>query len=180
MLELRLASYEEFDSETNTFSYYPPVLLKLEHSLLSLSKWESKWKKPFLSKEPFSYEEFVDYVRCMTINNVDQDVYRRLTNNDILVVKQYIDDPMTATTFNNRKPQKPSKEIITAELVYYWMVAAQIPFEAEKWHLNRLLTLIRICDIKSNSGNDKMTKKDIYAHNKQLNAARRARLGTKG
>lgn len=180
MLELRLAPYEEYDSETCLFSYFPPVTLKLEHSLLSLSKWESKWKKPFLTKEPFTYEEFVDYIRCMTINNVEADVYKRLTNNDILVVKQYIDDTMSATTFNNRKPQKPSKEIITSELIYYWMVAAQIPFEAEKWHLNRLLTLIRICDIKTNSGNDKMTKKDIYNHNRQLNAARRARLGTKG
>lgn len=180
MLELRVASYEEFDSETNTFSYFPPVTLKLEHSLLSLSKWESKWKKPFLSKEPFSYEEFVDYVRCMTVNSVDSDVYRRLSNSDIMAVKAYIDDSMTATTFNNRKPQKPSKEIVTSELIYYWMVAAQIPFEAEKWHLNRLLTLIRVCDIKNNSGGEKMSKSDIYAHNKSLNAARKARLHTKG
>lgn len=161
-----------YDETKNEFIQYPAVTLQLEHSLLSVSKWESKWKKPFMSQDEKPYEEFLDYVRCMTINSkVDPTVYSRLSQRHFKVIEQYIHDPMTATTFHNWKEDKISRETITSELVYYWMTAAQIPWEAEKWHFNRLMTLIRIYGIKNDSG--KMSKKDAYNQYRALNAARR-------
>lgn len=181
MLNITIPAREEFDSDTGFFSYYEATNLSLEHSLLAISKWESKWQKPFFDKDKMTNEEFIDYVRCMTITkNVPFDAYYRLGPKEFSKIEKYITSPMTATTFSQFQKQKPGRERITSELIYYWMITAQIPFEAEKWHINRLFTLIRICDIKNNSGNNKMSKKDIYAHNRQLNAARRAKLGSKG
>lgn len=181
MLNITIPAREEFDSDTGFFSYYEATNLSLEHSLLAISKWESKWQKPFFDKAQKTNEEFIDYIRCMTINrNVSFDAYYRLGPNEFSKIEKYITSSMTATTFSQLQKEKHGREKITSELIYYWMIAAQIPFEAEKWHINRLFTLIRICDIKNNSSNNKMSKKDIYAHNRKLNAARRAKLGSKG
>jgi hypothetical protein len=157
--------------------------LKLEHSLVSIAKWESKWCKPFLRKEPMTDEEIIDYVRCMTITqNVDPEVYRYLTTENIEQVNQYINAPMTATWFaedKNPKRKNNSGEQVTNEIIYHWMIALNIPLEWEKRHLNRLLTLIRVCDAK-NKPPKKMSKRDILKRNAALNEARRQQLNTKG
>ena len=180
MLEITIKSCELFDSEKEKFITIPEQTIKLEHSLVSLSKWESKWCKPFLSKEDKSYEETIDYIKCMTLTqNVNSIVYENLTSENIRQINEYIDAPMTATTFYDDKNSKHSREIVTAELIYYWMISLQIPFECQKWHLNRLLTLIKVCSIK-NEPPKKMSTRDVMSRNAALNAARRKRLNTKG
>lgn len=154
--------------------------LQLEHSLVSLSKWESKWCKPFLTKAERTYEETLDYIKFMTVSqNVNPDIYNNLTAENVEQIKKYIEAPMTATTFSEDKGGKANREIVTSELIYYWMVALNIPFECQKWHLNRLLTLIRVCNIK-NAPPKKMSKRDVMSRNAQLNAARRKQMNTKG
>ena len=180
MLQITIPATSLWDERREIFIDTKEQTLQLEHSLVSLSKWESKWLKPFLSKDPKTIEETIDYIRCMTITqNVDQNVYYALTNNNIEQVNNYIDAPMTATTFRNNPNAKPNREIITAELIYYWMIALGIPFECQKWHLNKLLTLIKVCDIK-NQPAKKMNKADIMRNNTALNAARRKQLHSKG
>ena len=180
MLQITIPAAEYYDELKEEFVYTKPQTLQLEHSLVSLSKWESKWNKPFLSKDSKSTEETVDYIRCMTITqNVSPDVYYRLTNDIIDEVSRYIDLPMTATTFNDENSRNGKSEIITAEIIYYWMIALNIPLECQKWHLNRLLTLVRVCNIK-NSPPKKMSQKEIMSRNRALNAARRRQLNTKG
>lgn len=180
MLRIVVPELEIFDEETNKFVTKKGCTLQLEHSLLSVSKWESKWKKPFLSKEPMTDEETLDYVRCMTITqNVDPEVYQRLTTENINEVQAYIQDPMTATTFSEEEGGKSNREVITSEIIYYWMIAHNIPIDREKWHLNRLLTLIRVCNIK-NSPPKKRNKRDMLRRRAELNAARKKRLGTRG
>lgn len=173
---------EDFDENTNEFVYTTigkEETLQLEHSLLSLSKWESKWCKPFLSSEKTD-EETLDYIRLMTINrNVSSDIYDRLTERNVEDIKNYINSPMTATTFSESKTGKANKEIITAEIIYYWMIALNIPFECEKWHLNKLITLVRVCNIKNNPPKKK-GKRDTAKRYAELNAARRKQLNTKG
>lgn len=180
---LRIAvpmSPEEWDEKTERFIEPKTKVLQLEHSLMSLSKWESKWCKPFLSKTEMTYEETIDYIKCMTITqNVDPEVYDHLTEKNIDEVVQYINAPMTATTFTDDKSGKHNREIITAELIYYWMIALQIPSEYQKWHLNKLLTLIRVCNIK-NQPPKKRSKRDIMSRNAALNAARRQQLNSRG
>ena len=174
MLTLIIPPRELYDETRNEFIQCPSVTLQLEHSLLSISKWEAKWKKPFMSKEQKTQEEFIDYVRCMTVSpKVNPAVYYRLTRKNFDTIERYIQDPMTATTFHSWKKEKPGKKIITSEQVYYWMVAAQIPWEAEKWHFNRLMTLLRIYGIENS--NSKMSKRDIYKQNRAINAARQAK-----
>lgn len=183
MLQIEVPGFELFDSETQEFSYIKSQKLQLEHSLMSMSKWESKWCKPFLSNEEKTPEQTIDYIRCMTIGPpASQDVYNAIAYNEAMIkeIKAYIDAPMTATWFNEREEhKKSSRETVTAELIYYWMIALQIPFECEKWHLNKLLTLIKVCNIK-NQPSKKMPKKEIYSRNKALNEARRMKYNTKG
>ena len=179
MLTIVIPETEEFDPSTGTFFVYKKETLLLEHSLVSLSKWESKWKKPFLSEDDKTPEETLDYIRCMTVNTVDPSVYRRIPVSAIKKINEYISDPMTATTFSEDPNQRRNREIITAEIIYYWMVALEIPFECQKWHLNRLITLIRVCNIK-NAPSKNMSKGEIYRQNTALNAARRKMHGTKG
>lgn len=180
MLQITIPAAELYDETKQEFIYTKEQTLKLEHSLVSLSKWESKWKKPFISKENRTVEETIDYIKCMTITqNVDPDIYNYVTNKNIQEVNDYIGDSMTATTFSENGVSRPSKEIITSELIYYWMIAFNIPVEFQKWHLNRLLTLIRVCNIK-NQPDKKMSKGDILRRNAELNAARRKQLNTKG
>lgn len=179
MLEITIPAVEKWDQIKQEFINKPAQTLRLEHSLVSLSKWESKWCKPFLTKDNKTIEETIDYVRCMTITqNVKPEVYFNLTPENIAQINAYIEAPMTATYFSQDKG-KPSREQITAELIYYWMIAFNIPFECQKWHLNRLLTLIRVCNIKSQPPK-KMSKNEIMSRNAALNAQRRAMLGTKG
>lgn len=163
-------------------------IIQLEHSLISISKWESKWHKPFLSKEEKTFEETIDYIRCMTLTqNVNPRLYENISAENIKKVMLYIDDPHTATTFSNRRQggkrrtaqQTYSRQRVTSEIIYYWMVSLEIPSAYEKWHLNRLLTLIQVCNIKGQS-EQKMSKKDIYKSNAALNAARRAKAGSRG
>ena len=180
MLSLTIPARELYDERTNTFIYEEEQTLELEHSLLSLSKWESKWCKPFLGKDKLTYEQTIDYVRCMTLNEVtDPRIYDRLTNGNIKSIEEYIEAPMTATWFSDEKKGKNSNQQITNELIYYWMVALQIPFECEKWHLNRLFTLIKVCNAE-NKPKKKMSQKELLSRNAALNAARRKQLNSKG
>lgn len=181
MLQIKVPlSPEGWDEEKNEFVEPKMQVLQLEHSLVSLSKWESKWCKPFLSKNNKTSEEMLDYIKFMTITqNVKPDVYNHLTSENIEAINKYIESPMTATTFTEDKTSKHNREIITSELIYYWMVALQIPFECQKWHLNRLITLIRVCNVK-NAPPKKMSKREIMSRNAALNAARRKQLNSKG
>ncbi len=179
MLQIAIPGTELWNEETNEFVQQKEQVLQLEHSLVSLSKWESKWCKPFLSKTPKTREETIDYIRCMTLTqNIHSDIYNGITNDIIDQVSRYIEAPMTATTFSNER-KLINNDIITAEIIYYWMVALSIPFECQKWHLNRLLTLINVCNIK-NQPKKKRSKRDIYSRNAALNAARREKLNTTG
>lgn len=177
MLTLIIPETELYDEIRNEFTYIKQQKLTLEHSLVSLSKWESKWHKPFLSKEEKTLDETIDYIKCMTVNSVDPIVYSCINSSMIHEINQYIEDPMTATTIKDSGP--PNREIITSEIIYYWMVALQIPFECQKWHLNRLLMLIKVCNVK-NKPAKKMSKRDIMSRNASLNAARRQALHTRG
>ena len=180
MLQITIPAVEQWDENKQEFVYTKEQKLQLEHSLVSLSKWESKWCKAFLTKQDKSIEETLDYIRCMTLTqNVNPEIYNYLTNGNIDKVNRYIEAPMTATYFSEDKNGKTSREQITAELIYYWMISLNIPFECQKWHLNRLLTLIKVCNIK-NTPPKKRSKKEIMSRNAALNAARREQLNTKG
>lgn len=180
MLQITIPGTEQWDEVNEKFIYTKEQTLQLEHSLVSLSKWESKWGKVFLSKREKTYEETIDYIKCMTITqNVDPDIYNCLSSANIEKINKYIEAPMTATYFSENQDNKPSREQVTAELIYYWMIALNIPFECQKWHLNRLLTLIRVCNIK-NQPPKKMSKRALMNRNSALNASRRKRLNTKG
>lgn len=181
MLQITIPAGEQWDEVKQEFIVSnKEQILTLEHSLVSLSKWESKWNKPFLSKVKKTREEELDYIKCMTITqNVDPVVYNFITNENMEQINRYIEAPMTATWFTEEKNNKPNKEQVTSELVYYWMIALNIPFECQKWHLNRLLTLIRVCNVK-NSPPKKMSKRDIMSRNAALNAARKKKYNTKG
>lgn len=179
MLKIVVPELELWDEEKQEFSILKETTIQLEHSLVSISKWESKWHKAFLSKKDKSNEEIIDYIRCMTITqNVPEDVYYRLSNENMEAINKYIDDPMTATYFHDDE-QANSRETVTSELIYYWMIIQNIPVNFEKWHLNRLLSLIKVCNIK-NSPPKKMSSKEIMRRNSALNAARRKKYNTKG
>ena len=183
MLQITVPLNEEgWDEEKQEFVMPKTVTLQLEHSLISLSKWESKWCKAFLSKGEKTYEQTLDYIKCMTITkNVDEEVYSRLTRANIDAINKYIEAPMTATHFYSDETKKKTgtKETITSELIYYWMIALQIPVEFEKWHLNRLLTLIEVCNRK-NQPPKKRSQREIMSRNAALNAARKKQLNTRG
>lgn len=180
MLQITIPATEQFNEETNEFVTTKAQTLQLEHSLISLSKWESKWCKSFIDSKNKTNEETLDYVRCMTLtSNVKPEVYQCLTPQNIADINAYIDAPMTATVFNDMGDKGGKKDVITSELIYYWMIANNIPFECEKWHLNRLITLIRVCNIK-NTPPKKMSKRDIMSRNAALNAARRQQMNSRG
>ena len=179
MLEIVIPTIELWNEEKQEFETVKGTTLKLEHSLVSLSKWESKWCKPFLTKDDKTLEETLDYIKCMTLTqNVDPNIYHYISKENINKIMEYINAPMTATTIKEDK-KSGSREIVTAELIYYWMISLTIPFECQKWHLNRLLTLIRVCNVK-NQPPKKMSKREIMNRNASLNAARRKQLNTKG
>ena len=180
MLTIKIPASELWDERKEEFIHTKEQTLQLEHSLVSLSKWESKWCKPFLSSTELTNEETMDYIRCMTITqNVKPEAYNFLTKENIDEIKKYIEAPMTATFFSEDKHSGRNRRIITSELIYYWMIALNIPSEYQKWHLNRLLTLIRVCN-EENKPPKKRSRRDMMSRNAALNAARRKQLNTKG
>ena len=180
MLQLTIPGVELWDERTQSFINEKEQTLQLEHSLVSLSKWESKWNKAFLTSDEKSLEETMDYIKCMTLTqNVKSEVYSRITNDHIEQINKYIGAPMTATYISEEKHTGRSREQVTSELIYYWMIALQIPFECQKWHLNRLLTLIKVCNIK-NQPPKKRSRREIMSRNAALNASRRKQFNSSG
>lgn len=179
-ITIKVPATELWDPVKEQFVTIKEQTLLMEHSLLSIDKWESRWKKSYLSSENKTPAEVIDYLKCMTITkNVDSYVYYGIPATEIKRINDYISDPMTATTFNDRNEKRGRKEVITSEIIYWQMTQLNIPMEWEKRHLNKLLTLIRVAAIKSQAP-QKMSKADIARQNKALNAARRKRTGSKG
>lgn len=180
MLTIQLPKEEFFDNNSQEFRMIEGQELQLEHSLISLSKWESLHEKPFLDQSEKTDEEVKSYVRCMIFSPEEfpENITDFFTAENYNAVNDYIDKKMTATWFSD-KPGPPSRETITSELIYYWMIAFSIPIQCETWHLNRLLTLIKVCNVK-NQPQKKMSRSEIMARNRELNAKRKAQYGTSG
>lgn len=189
MLEITVPGGEYWDETKEEFLFTKPVTLQLEHSLISISKWEAKWHEPFFEKDAVKTgnttnktdAQVLDYIRCMTINKIhDPDVYRRLSGENVRMINDYISNPMTASVINSPDDKlKRSTEFVTSELIYYWMIAFNIPVEFEQWHINRLIMLIRICSEK-NKPQKKLTPRQIAERNRARNEARKAKLHAKG
>lgn len=185
MLEIEVPEQEFYNEDSNSFITYPSRTLRLEHSLSSLSKWEMKWKKPFLSDRPEdkkTAEEMCDYICCMSLDPITiEDIYN-LPKSIFEKINAYIEDPMTATKIYDNSKTNSSKTVDTAEVLYYYMVELGIPFECENWPLNKLIMLIKVCCTKKNeaSGNNKMSKREIMERNRRLNEQRKAKMNTKG
>lgn len=179
MLQIKIPAVEQWDEISEEFVSSKEQVLTLEHSLVSISKWEAKWCKPFLRKAPKTVEETIDYIRCMTTTqNVNPKAYSFLTVENMNEINSYIEAPMTATTIKEM-PGRRGGEEVTSELIYYWMIALNIPFECQKWHLNRLLTLIRVCNIKNQPPKKQSARATLNQYN-AINAARRKQLNSKG
>lgn len=179
MLNITVPKIELFDDLTSTFSSVGPFKLQLEHSLVSISKWESITHKAFLGKQEKTNAEMIEYIKCMNISqNINSDTYTYLTPINLNEIKNYINAPMSATKLPQQKTSS-NRDTITSELIYYWMVSLNIPFECQKWHLSRLLALIQVCNIK-NTPPKKRSSREILAQNKAINDARRAQLKTTG
>ncbi len=180
MLKLTIPAAELWDESKNEFITTKEQTLCLEHSLYSVSKWEAKHHKSFFSKTEKTYEELKDYIACMSLDeNTDPAVYNALTLSHIQQINKYINEPMTATSFSEKGSGKGSREAVTAEIIYWQMIAAGVPFECQYWHINRLFTLLRVCAIKSKPPK-KMSRGEIMRQNSALNSARRRRLGSRG
>ena len=188
MLNIVIPGKRWWDEDKEEFRTVKQTKLQLEHSLISLAKWESKWKKPFLGNKDLTREESLDYIRCMTITqSVDPLVYESIDNSTMEKIRAYVDDTMTATTITKPLDDSPSsirKETVTSELIYYWMVTANIPWEAQKWHLNRLLTLIEVISVKNEQskakGPYKKPSRSALRNRSALNAKRRAKAKSRG
>lgn len=180
MLTLTVRGSEQYNEETNEFLNEELGQLSFEHSLVSVSKWESKWRIPFMGDKPRTDEQTFDYLRCMLVDG-DESLIQFLNQKNVNEITHYINEPMTATWFAEKKNQPKSREIITSELIYYWMVALQIPFECQYWHLNRLLTLVKVANEKNKPEKEKkMSRSELAARNRKLNAERRAQMKSKG
>lgn len=180
MLKLIVSGTEYFNEETEEFESVGDFELELEHSLISLSKWESKYQKPFLSNLEKSPEEILYYIKAMILTPIyPNDLFEKFSTENFAQINNYIESRESATTFGDMPDRRIRGEVITSELIYYWMVAFNIPFECERWHLNRLFSLIRICNLK-NSKQKKMSRSEMAARNRELNAKRREQYGTRG
>lgn len=182
MLTITVPKGEFFDEFTGEFVNIDEITFDMEHSLVSLSKWESVHEKAFLGPREKSAEEVLDYVRCMTLTSeIPKDVYYRLSDANLKAINGYIESKMTATVINDLPSRESRNEVVTAELIYYWMIALQIPFECQNWHLNKLLTLIKVCNLKNSPAKKRgpMTRNDL-ASRQALNEARKAQYGTSG
>lgn len=178
MLEVMIKGKEMWDENSEEFVNVKPTTLRLEHSLVSISKWESKWKIPFLDDKPKTAEQSIDYIKCMTLNqNVDDSVYYAIDSETMQKIDEYIGSDRTATWFNE-PPSRGGKRVVTSELVYYFMIAYNIPFECQKWHFSRLMTLIKVCKIETSDS--KMSRSEVLRQNRAMNAARRKAMRTKG
>lgn len=192
MLVIKIPASECYNNETNEFVNISEYTLHMEHSLVSISKWEAEFEKPFLDETTErTAEETLSYIKYMTLEqNIPDIVYKTLSTENLKKINAYIEKKMTATWFREDNNKKPSKnrgpfrrgEVITSELIYFWMIELNVPVDFQKWHINRLLTLIRVCNEKHKeaNGDNKMSKRDVIARNKALNAQRRARLKTRG
>ena len=179
MLRLALGS-EYFNEETSEFVDAPESVVEMEHSLVSLSKWESKWETPFLGNANKTGEQVLDYIKMMIIGHEPApEVFQTISEDKINQINTYINAKMSATYFNDKSNGRAPQEVITAEIIYYWMISLGIPFECEEWHLNRLLTLIKVCNYK-NAPKKKMTRAEAAAQQRMLNDQRKSQLGTKG
>ena len=179
MLTIVVPGVEHFDEDKQEFVTVGDVVLDLEHSLVSLSKWESKYEKPFLGNEK-STEETIGYVKCMVITpDVPEETFDKLTDSNLISIQEYLDAKMTATWFSEAPGAPQTRDVITAELIYYWMISLGIPFECQYWHLNRLLMLIKVCNIK-NSPKKKISFNDRAKIQRDLNDQRRSELGSSG
>ena len=182
MLHVTIQAVERYDDINNEFLEAKKYHLQLEHSLVSISKWESKWHKPFLGSDTRTDDETIDYIRCMTLTqNVEPEAYYAMSPLVIQQISDYINDSMTATWFvdDNKKGKGGGKEIVTSELIYYWMISLNIPVEFQKWHLNRLITLIKVCNLK-NTPPKKMSRRETISRNKALNEQRRREMNSRG
>lgn len=180
MLQITIPESEIWDENKQEFVYQKELTLQMEHSLLSLSKWESKYQKSFIHTKEKTEEEALDYIRFMTITqNVKPEVYYRLSAENLKQINDYIGNPMTATTFSDKQQAKGRREIITAEIIYNWMLSLGIPMDREKWHLNRLITLIRVSSIK-NQPTKSPSKANLARDYAALNAQRRAQMKSRG
>jgi hypothetical protein len=180
MLTIRVSGVESFDDKDQEFVEEGGTLLELEHSLVSLSKWESIFEKPFLGKDEKTPDEVIGYIKAMTLTeNVPGEIYTQLSEKNFEQINAYIEAKNTATWFADQPGAPGSREVITAELIYYWMITFNIPFECQHWHLNKLFTLIRVCNVKA-SKPKKMSKAEMAQRNRELNAQRRKQLGTSG
>lgn len=192
MLVIKIPASEYYDNETNEFVNIPEYTLHMEHSLVSISKWEAEFEKPFLDETTErTTEETLSYIKYMTLEqNIPDVVYKTLSTENLKKINTYIEKKMTATWFREDNNKKPSKnrgpfrkgEVITSELIYFWMIELNVPVDFQKWHINRLLTLLRVCNEKHKeaNGDNKMSKRDIIARNKALNAKRKAKMKTRG
>lgn len=180
MLTLTIPQTEMYDEFTNEFITIDAVEVELEHSLVSLSKWEEKFEKAFLGPDQKTSEETRAYIACMCLTpNIDPEVWSRLTKGNLEAINAYLEKTMTATTFHEAPDNRRSREIITAEIIYYWMIALNVPLECENWHLNKLFALIKVLNLK-NAPSKKMSRRDAAAQQRALNAQRRAQMNTNG
>lgn len=180
MLRITIQLSENFHEESGEFVTSDGVELCLEHSLVSVSKWESKWEVPFLSFDEKTDEQASDYIRMMILGEIPpEETLKRLSVRNVEQIRDYIEAKMTATWFNEKQEAKARRETVTAELIYYWMISLGIPFECQEWHLNRLLTLIKVCNIK-NSPKQKINQAEAAASQRELNEIRKRQLGTRG
>lgn len=180
ILRITIPSVEVYDEIKEEFFYTKEYKLSLQHSLVSVAKWEAKWLKPFLDDAPKTREETLDYIKCMTITqNIPDSAYNFLDTESLVKIKQHIKAPMTATVISKRPGTPTNKEVYTAEVIYYWMIALNIPVEYQTWHLSRLLTLIEVCNLKNNPPK-KMGRQETLRMQRDLNRKRMAKLKTKG
>ena len=180
MLSIIVPLTEGFNEATGEFVTMQSFELQLEHSLVSLSKWESEFEKPFLGKDDKTSAETLAYIRAMVLTaGVPAEVFQHLSKDNVQAINDYINAAQTATTFRELGPKRPTRDIITAEIIYYWMVALSIPQECEMWHLNRLLTLVKVINQK-NQPKRKMGRREMMQQQRSLNAQRRESMGTRG